>query len=255
MPNERLIDLFPHLSAFGMTMANYRLTDLLLFAIVLIAIPAYSVISGRKLARTPREQSNLVARYMSMVVRALAISALILWSWHALGRPYAALGLNAQSSLPAKLGFGICGAFVCYLLYSLLLQKIPAEKLAELRKKMESLRITPRTPAEFATFPLVVLIAGPMEELLYRGFLFWALTPLTGLWGAVALSSILFGLAHIYQGWSGVLRTGLIGLAYAIGYALTHSLWWLMLLHILMNASGNIYSWKIKRLRAAVEAA
>jgi membrane protease YdiL (CAAX protease family) len=251
MLNARLIDLMPQLSALGAAMPDYRLTDLLLFAIVLVAMPVSSVISGRKLARTPREETNLANRYISKTVRAIVISALILLSWHWLDRPYSALGLATNLSLPAKLAFGIDVVLVCYLFYALLLQKIPAEKVSDLQKRMESLRITPRTPAEFATFPLLVLTASPMEELLYRGYLFWALTPLTGLWGAVALSSILFGVAHAYQGWFGILRTALIGLAFAIGFALTHSLWWLMLTHILMNASGTIYSWKIRRLSAA----
>ena len=58
--------------------------------------------------------------------------------------------------------------------------------------------------------------------------------------GAVVVSALIFGLGHIYLGWSHVLRTGIVGLIYAVAYVLTGSLWVPMLLHAVMDImSGN----------------
>jgi membrane protease YdiL (CAAX protease family) len=54
------------------------------------------------------------------------------------------------------------------------------------------------------------------EELLWRGFLMDRLARLPGLSGRTAavlvIQAVLFGLPHLYQGWSGVIVTGTVGL-------------------------------------------
>jgi membrane protease YdiL (CAAX protease family) len=79
------------------------------------------------------------------------------------------------------------------------------------------------------------------------GFAIWLLAPFVGLWAAVIVSSALFGLNHLYQGRFGVVRSGLVGLAFATGYALSHSLWWLMLAHIILNVYGGLLARKLRR--------
>lgn len=61
-------------------------------------------------------------------------------------------------------------------------------------------------------FLALAATAGLCEEFLYRGFAMAALTR-AGLpaWGVVLLSSVLFGLAHLYQGRGGLLSTLVIG--------------------------------------------
>lgn len=60
------------------------------------------------------------------------------------------------------------------------------------------------------------LAAGLGEELLWRGFLLDRLMRLQGIegriWLAIIIQAVLFGLPHLYQGWSGVMITGSIGL-------------------------------------------
>jgi membrane protease YdiL (CAAX protease family) len=73
-------------------------------------------------------------------------------------------------------------------------------------------RIFPQSRKELAVFLALAVTAGLCEEFLYRGFAMAALTR-AGLpsWGVVLLSSILFGLAHLYQGRGGLLSTLVIG--------------------------------------------
>jgi membrane protease YdiL (CAAX protease family) len=66
---------------------------------------------------------------------------------------------------------------------------------------------------------LLAPTAALCEEFLYRGFLLAQLTQWlrSGAW-AWAASSLAFGLAHVYQGWNGMLRASLLGalLAYPV---------------------------------------
>jgi membrane protease YdiL (CAAX protease family) len=85
--------------------------------------------------------------------------------------------------------------------------------------------------------------AGICEELLFRGYLIWLLEPVVGMPLAVVLSSVLFGLNHFYQGFSGMIKTALVGLLLAIVYWVTGSLWFAIGLHILIDVYAGTQSW------------
>ena len=66
---------------------------------------------------------------------------------------------------------------------------------------------------------LLAPTAALCEEFLYRGFLLAQLYQWLHSWAwAWAASSLVFGLAHIYQGWNGMIRASLLGalLAYPV---------------------------------------
>ena len=56
------------------------------------------------------------------------------------------------------------------------------------------------------------------------------------MWAAAILSSVAFGIAHSYQGTAGVVKCGLVGLAFAGFYLLTGSIWLPMIGHFLFDA-------------------
>ncbi|MEZ5743231.1 MAG: type II CAAX endopeptidase family protein [Sphingomonadaceae bacterium] len=63
---------------------------------------------------------------------------------------------------------------------------------------------------------LALVFGGVLEEVIFRGFVIGWGTALLGERAAIwlmLLSAVIFGLAHFYQGWLGVLTTGLVGLA------------------------------------------
>ncbi|MCM3600978.1 CPBP family intramembrane metalloprotease [Robertmurraya korlensis] len=85
--------------------------------------------------------------------------------------------------------------------------------------------------------------AGITEEIIYRGFLIFALTqlfPSFSVWMVFILSSLLFGLAHTYQGFLNVIKTSLFGLFFAILYMGLDSIVPLMILHFLIDYVGKI---------------
>lgn len=87
------------------------------------------------------------------------------------------------------------------------------------------LHLLPRTGRERAVFIGVSLAAGFTEEYLWRGFCFARIVQLSGSpWFALLLTSLAFGLAHMYQGRRGVWRAALLGVVLGIPVVLTGSL-------------------------------
>jgi membrane protease YdiL (CAAX protease family) len=68
-------------------------------------------------------------------------------------------------------------------------------------------------------------------EILYRGFLLWFLSPYIGIAGAICLASFAYGLARGYQGRRQLVGSIASAFAFTVAFAITRSLWWLMLLH------------------------
>jgi uncharacterized protein len=216
--------------------------DVLILALAAVAMPLLSVATGRKMARTPRSEWHLVRRYWILAARGALFSLLLLLDWRWAARPWSALGLDVPVGIPGRVGLVAAAALACFYIHNLRIRirKSPEERIASLRRRMEGAHILPQKRGEFPPFFVLATVGGIFEELLYRGFLIWLLTPVAGLWGAVLLSSALFGLGHAYQGWSGIARTGLIGPAFGSAYALTHSLWWLILVHVMANLYGGL---------------
>jgi membrane protease YdiL (CAAX protease family) len=89
-------------------------------------------------------------------------------------------------------------------------------------------------------------LAAFVEEAAYRG---WILTRCAelggysrGAWvGGMAVSSALFGLAHAYQGVSGMVATGLTGLLFAGIYLATgRNLWAAIIAHGSLDTTGFV---------------
>ena len=75
--------------------------------------------------------------------------------------------------------------------------------------------LLPRTRAESVGWIAVSIAAGVCEETVYRGYLqrqLWSLTK--SLCVAIVLQALIFGSAHIYQGWKPALITAIYGLIF-----------------------------------------
>jgi uncharacterized protein len=141
----------------------------------------------------------------------------IVVAWRALGRGMtsAELGLSAIGATrifaPSMVGALLLGGLHWLNLRHIGQMEGPApEKMRTLAQ-----RILPRSFVEFLPYFALAITAGVCEEFLYRGFAMAALSRL-GLpgWIVVLLTSLLFGLAHTYQGRSGVIGTSLMGLVF-----------------------------------------
>ncbi|WP_430392000.1 CPBP family intramembrane glutamic endopeptidase [Dyella sp. 20L07] len=107
------------------------------------------------------------------------------------------------------------------------------------------IRLLPRTRRERMAFACLAVTAGIGEEVVWRGFGFAAVqhfmpgaslpVPDAMLPVLVLILAVPFGVAHAYQGWAGVLVTGVIGAVMAGLYLGTGSLLLPILLHTLID--------------------
>lgn len=81
---------------------------------------------------------------------------------------------------------------------------------------------------------LAVVVAPLIEEAFFRGFAFTALEPRWGTMGAAVLSSLLFGLAHVWPGL--ILPTAGLGLLLVYLFRRTGTLWTCVCVHGGFNA-------------------
>jgi uncharacterized protein len=101
-----------------------------------------------------------------------------------------------------------------------------------------TIALLPRTPQERRLFAVVGVTAGVCEEWLYRGFLLALVAAVApGLPGPVLVlvAALAFGLAHAYQGLTGVVTTGVLGGVLAAVYLSTGSLLLPVLLHAVID--------------------
>jgi uncharacterized protein len=100
------------------------------------------------------------------------------------------------------------------------------------------LALLPRTTGERMLFVALAVTAGVCEEILFRGF---GIAYVRWLWpGAshgwlIAVTSVGFGFAHLYQGRRGVLLTGVVGALFASVTLSTGSLIPAMVMHALLD--------------------
>jgi membrane protease YdiL (CAAX protease family) len=125
---------------------------------------------------------------------------------------------------------------------------------AALAAKLEEQKFLPRTHKEFWIFALLALCMGAGWELLYRGFLLHVLVPDMGTGWAVVLSALAYGLAHGYQDPKQLIGSVVSALVFAIGFVVTHSLWWLMLFHVGLPLLGAHTSVKAAKRTTTVAA-
>ena len=175
------------------------------------------------------------------VLAALVIIGLVLWSR---GDGIGALGFAAPASwwdtvvLALLLGVALQGL-------SIVLVEPLAEKLTGAPHDHSVVAGVKGSWKAFALWMLVVwLVVAPLEEAIFRGFLMTEIARIvgTGPWATVLnvlLASVVFGLAHGYQGRSGVVSTGIVAAFLGWIFVASHfDLWLAILTHGFIDTVG-----------------
>ncbi|WP_236567839.1 MULTISPECIES: CPBP family intramembrane glutamic endopeptidase [unclassified Nocardiopsis] len=102
--------------------------------------------------------------------------------------------------------------------------------------------LVPYGTAERAFAAGAAVTGGVFGELLYRG-LFIVLVASMGvpLWVAAVLSVVLFSVAHLYQGWWGLVSAGASGTLFTVLYLGTGSVWVPVLVHVALNLRSLVF--------------
>ncbi|MFZ5748941.1 MAG: CPBP family intramembrane glutamic endopeptidase [Pseudomonadota bacterium] len=101
--------------------------------------------------------------------------------------------------------------------------------------------LLPRNRTELAYAAALSVNAGVTEEVFFRLYL-PLLAVLAGAppLAAFAAAALLFGAAHFYQGWAGVLATTVVGGVMTFVYLWSGALWVPVLLHVLLDLIGLV---------------
>jgi len=219
----------------------------LIFFVLALILPWRGRSRMKKLLAMPH-----VSALERLVLYAMTIGfqwmAVVVVGWRAWAHGYKAeeLGLAIYNGNKVAIA-SIVGAVAISALQWLNLRrvgKVPLERRGPMQAVAE--RILPQSTVELLPYLALAITAGLCEEFLYRGFSMAVLSRL-GLqaWAVVLLSSILFGLAHSYQGRGGVVVTLLIGLALGasrIAYgSLVPAIFWHTALDVVAGIAGPRY--------------
>ena len=163
--------------------------------------------------------------------------------WMANDRSWAALGFTVPHGWRWWASIALLLLITAYYAYGIATVARSADARAGIRQQAALTVVLPHTRAELLRWSGVALTAGFCEEFLYRGYFIWVFAPWLGWWGAAALSVAAFAALHFYQGWKGVLHTGIVGAVFALVVGIFDSLWPAIALHALVDLSGGVMAW------------
>jgi uncharacterized protein len=199
---------------------------LLIFFVLGVVVPWRGRKRLQQLLAKPRvEPAERLSLYWSTI--AFQWIAVIVVAWRAWAHGLTAQQLGLVMPRPFWLSLiTVCGAAVIVTLQWLNLRRM-GRSTSPLRGPLQALaeRILPRSTIELVPFLALAVTAGLCEEFLYRGFAMAVISQAglpTGL--VILLSSILFGLAHLYQGRAGFVSTMVLGLLFGTSRAALGSL-------------------------------
>ncbi len=219
----------------------------LIFFLLAVILPWRGRARMKNLLAMPHVSSmeRLVLYASTIAFQWLAVVAV---AWRAWAHGYTAsqLGLSLHDRTRLIVA-SIVGAATIATLQWLNLRrvgKVPLERRGPLQAIAE--RILPQSSVELLPYLALAITAGLCEEFLYRGFGMAVFSRL-GLqaWAVVLLSSILFGLAHSYQGRGGIVMTLLIGVILGMSRivydSLVPAIFWHSAVDVVAGTAGPRY--------------
>ena len=219
----------------------------LIFLALGVLLPWRGRARMKKLLAMPHVSSmeRLVLYASTIAFQWLAVAVV---GWRVWAHGYTALQLGLVFHDQTKLIIaGLVGAAIIGGLQWLNLRRvgrIPLESRGPLQAIAD--RILPQSAVELLPYFGLAITAGLCEEFLYRGFAMAALAQ-AGLssWLVVLVSSLLFGLAHSYQGRGGIVMTFLVGLVLGVSRltynSLVPAIFWHSAVDIVAGLVGKRY--------------
>jgi uncharacterized protein len=192
-------------------------------ALMVLLIIALSVAGVRQLHRLGNQPLHLVANYSLSIAYEWLLAALALWGIHMRKVPLRQLlgeqrpGARAWlADLGFALGYWVVALIVLALLGNALMKisgsQIDPQKIGDVTQKL-----APGTGIEMILFLVLSLSAGICEELVFRGYLQQQFARMgRRVWVGVALSALVFGCAHGYEGLAGILLITAYGAMFGV---------------------------------------
>jgi membrane protease YdiL (CAAX protease family) len=191
----------------------------LVFLFLGVVVPWRGSIRMKKLLAKPGTTSKeRISLYGSTMLMQWAITLFAFWRATARGLTARDFGLGRGEFVEVLLACVVGGLALGALHWGNLRRVARVGGAGAERMRSIAKHILPQSGGELLPYCALAVTAGICEEFLYRGFAYAALTRAgVPLWFGFLATSILFGLAHLYQGRGGVLGTTILGLMFAGG--------------------------------------
>lgn len=189
---------------------------------------------GHKDARPSTYRWTIATEYVLL--------AAVVVAWWAGARPFVDLGWRLEADWRLAIAV-VVTAGVLWMLRSQLraVTSGDTDAVSSFRRALGGLEdFVPHDRHELRWWIALSITAGVCEEVIYRGYLMGILAEVGGPWLAVPASSVIFGLAHSYQGPKGMARVTLVGLFMAAFYLVTGSLWGPIVVHAVGDVANGI---------------
>ncbi len=178
---------------------------------LLLVVPAIVIAQIASVSQQPFMMTTIAT-----LVHDLALSALVVFFVWSHGEPLSSIGwtrrgVGREAVLGASLYLPMLGLAVVlgWLLSALGLGARHPSPPA----------LTPTTPTQVALACVLVIVVACAEETIFRGYLLLRLRQVTrSTPAAVAVSSLVFASGHLYEGISGAIVVGLMGVVFALIY-------------------------------------
>lgn len=228
-----------------------NLADHILIFLLGVVLPVFAVFRSQpEMKKMQFDTETKIAMYLgnSLMLWVLAILVGVVWLFS--GRTLVDLGFGLPTldgNLWWILTLVFCAAYA-FDTWIQLSSTIRKEKL--IQKWQKNTPFLPQTKRELYYFFIVCLSAGYCEEVVFRGYFIQYLLHFTGdsLFGyslAVVIPGAIFAFSHFYQGWEAVLKIVVMASLFGVLLIVTHSLWILIVLHVLVDVFGGWISYKI----------
>lgn len=225
---------------------------ILLAAFLLVIYPAFKLWTSLR-APSVKPPRPPMRRYAMFTVRALVLSGIAWAGCVQAGYSARQLGLDVPLSSGGKWGLA-CAALLAMVMAVLAIRerRMPAEVRAEQERGMLASPMPwPRTAAEACAFAFSITLMMASWEVLYRGLLLLLLAPAIGMPLAVAASATAYAVGHGYKSPRQLGAALASAFVFTIAYALSGSLWWLIIIHAILPLSAIPAALRAHRLSAA----
>lgn len=237
----------------------------ILFFVIFIVYAVISAVLGcRKMAELKKRvisERERIKFYKECVIEGWLIAAVIFILLICTKIPFENIGIKAIDAgymdYPAWakiVTFVICGLYLALFLYQMTGYLLSKEYRVQINEKLTVMKdnggtydamldiMLPRRRREKFWFTIVSITAGIGEEIVYRGFLSYLLFdlfPTAPFYAILIITGLIFGAAHCYQGFGGIIKTGLLGVMFTSLYLASGSLLPGILLHFISDFSSN----------------
>ena len=220
-----------------------NLADTAVAAVLFGVLPLLAVLQARALTPALLERIQRVPAYVSSMIALVAIGVLSVGAGTRGPRTLASMGVTFPFSFGGWNGL-LIGAWTVALVAGVIAIVLTFRWMgvrSGVHEHPMVLWLLPESRTERAVFAVLSVVAGVCEEVAYRGYAIALLLPIFGAGSTVALTSVVFGLLHAYQGPLGMGRTAAVGTVFAVGFLGAGTLWPCIIAHVVYDLVAGLW--------------